>query len=75
MPDDKSFIMLDAIKAAKHCSISRSHLYSLMAQGRFPKPRRLGRCVRWAEQQLTDWLLGNLECVDGVLRAVRPTTH
>jgi prophage regulatory protein len=37
--------------------LSRSTLYSMMAEGTFPKPVRLGkRSVGWPEQAVTEWL-------------------
>jgi len=37
--------------------LSRSTLYAMMAEGRFPKPVRLGRrAVGWREADLRRWL-------------------
>jgi prophage regulatory protein len=37
--------------------LSRSTIYSMMAEGRFPKPVRLGkRAVGWMESAISDWL-------------------
>ena len=38
--------------------IKRAHIYSLIAQGRFPKPIRLGvRAVGWNSLEIERWLL------------------
>ena len=37
--------------------LSRSAVYELMAQSRFPKPIRIGRrAVRWVEQEMLDFI-------------------
>ncbi len=37
--------------------LSRSTIYAMMAEGRFPKPVRLGkRAVGWTESALAEWL-------------------
>ena len=37
--------------------LSRSTIYAMMAEGRFPKPVRLGRrAVGWPESTITNWL-------------------
>ena len=46
---------LKAVVAAT--GISRSTLYVLMAEGTFPRPRRVGkRAVRWNASEITNWL-------------------
>ncbi|MFN3262980.1 MAG: AlpA family transcriptional regulator [Pikeienuella sp.] len=38
--------------------LSRSTIYALMAEDRFPKPLRLGRrAVGWTEADIAAWLL------------------
>ena len=38
-------------------ALSRSAVYALMAQSRFPKPIRIGsRAVRWVEQEVLDFI-------------------
>ena len=38
-------------------ALSRSAVYALMAESRFPKPIRIGtRAVRWVEQEVLDFL-------------------
>ena len=37
--------------------LSRSSIYRLMREGRFPEPVRIGvRAVRWSEDEITSWL-------------------
>lgn len=37
--------------------LSRSTIYSMMAEGMFPKPIKLGkRAVGWMESDISDWL-------------------
>ena len=38
-------------------ALSRSSVYALMAESRFPKPLRVGsRAVRWVEQEILDFI-------------------
>ena len=38
-------------------ALSRSAVYALMAQSRFPKPIRIGtRAVRWVEREVLDFI-------------------
>ncbi len=38
-------------------ALSRSAVYALMAESRFPKPIRVGnRAVRWVEQEVRDFI-------------------
>jgi prophage regulatory protein len=42
---------------AKLIPISRSHAHALAAQGKFPKPIKLGaRASGWLESEINDWL-------------------
>lgn len=37
--------------------LSRSTIYSAMAQGQFPRPIRIGRkAVGWRQSEITEWL-------------------
>ncbi len=39
--------------------LSRSTLYTMMAEGNFPRPVKLGaRAVGWAESEIAAWLDG-----------------
>ena len=41
--------------------LSRSTLYAMMAEGRFPKPIKLGeRAVGWSESEIAAWIEGRL---------------
>ncbi len=38
-------------------ALSRSSVYALMAESRFPKPLRVGsRAVRWVESEILDFI-------------------
>ena len=38
-------------------ALSRSAIYAMMAESRFPKPLRIGsRAVRWVEQEVLDFI-------------------
>jgi len=46
---------LPVVKA--RTGLSRSTLYAMMAEGRFPKPIKLGdRAVGWAESEVLAWI-------------------
>ena len=48
----------------KCCGLSRSTIYQLMTEGRFPRPVRLGkRAVGWRESDIAKWL-GELSTSD-----------
>jgi prophage regulatory protein len=48
----------------KRCGLSRSTIYQLMTEGRFPRPVRLGkRAVGWRESDIAEWL-GRLSTSD-----------
>lgn len=41
---------------------SRSTIYQLIAQGKFPKPINLGaRAVAWLENDIDDWIAGRID--------------
>ena len=42
--------------------LSRSTIYSMMAKGAFPRPRRIGvRAVAWDEADIENWLATRAE--------------
>ena len=44
-------------EVAKIVPISRSHAHALAAQGKFPKPIKLGsRASGWLQSEINDWL-------------------
>ena len=46
-------------KVLQATALSRSTVYAMMADGRFPKPIKLGeRAVGWPEAEITAWLEG-----------------
>jgi len=56
MSDQSSFLRLDAVLA--RCGISRSTLYRLIAEGRFPAPRRINgtRISVWLSSDVDQWI-------------------
>jgi prophage regulatory protein len=56
MSDPPSFLRLDAVLA--RCGISRSTLYRLVAEGRFPSPRKIGgtRISVWLSTDIDQWI-------------------
>ena len=42
--------------------LSRSTIYAMMAEDRFPKPKRLGkRAVGWTDTAISEWLESRIE--------------
>lgn len=40
----------------------RAHIYNLMAEGKFPKPKRIGaRAVGWDSEEIEAWITEQLE--------------
>ncbi|MCY4509607.1 MAG: AlpA family phage regulatory protein [Acidobacteria bacterium] len=51
-------------------ALSRSAVYALMAESRFPKPIRIGsRAVRWVEREVLDFIASRPWAGSGRLRA------
>jgi prophage regulatory protein len=49
--------LLNLVEVAAHLRLSRTTIYRLLAQNRFPEPRRLSRArVVWAESDIEAWL-------------------
>ena len=49
-------LAVSADEFAELLGISKRHLWSLNAQGKLPRPIRLGRSVRWRLDEIRDWL-------------------
>ena len=55
------FKLIRISEVSKLTTISKSHLYTLIRQGKFIKPRKLGRNTSvWVESQVLDWLSNQL---------------
>ena len=55
----QSYTVYRLPKVVQTTALSRSTLYAMMADGRFPKPVKLGeRAVGWPEAEITAWLEG-----------------
>lgn len=49
---------------------SRSTIYQLVAEGKFPKPIRLGeRAVAWLESEVDAWIASRIESARGEVTA------
>jgi len=49
--------LLKRREVEKITALSRSTIYNLIAQGRFPRPRRCGsRAVRWSRADVAAWI-------------------
>ena len=50
-------MLLTRQEVEQACKITKSTLYRLMREGRFPLPRRIGvRAVRWEAAEIQDWI-------------------
>ncbi|GAA0655792.1 AlpA family transcriptional regulator [Rheinheimera tangshanensis] len=51
------------LKAVMDCTgLARSTVYKFIAEGRFPKPVKLGvRMVAWVESEIQQWILDKIE--------------
>ena len=50
-------IMLRREEVEKMCGLTRSTIYRLMREDKFPLPKRLGpRAVRWSSSEIDAWL-------------------
>ena len=50
--------LLNCEEAAAIIGISKRHWYRLVSEGTAPAPVRLGRCVRWRQTDLDEWIKG-----------------
>jgi prophage regulatory protein len=48
--------LLNCEEAAAIIGISKRHWYRLVSEGAAPAPVRLGRCVRWRQADLDEWI-------------------
>lgn len=47
--------LVSSIEAARICGVSRATWYRLLALGKVPTPRKIGRRSLWLERELRDW--------------------
>ena len=52
----KSEGLVDMRKVAEIMSVSQRTVWALASREAMPKPIRLGRCVRWPEEEIHAWL-------------------
>jgi predicted DNA-binding transcriptional regulator AlpA len=61
-PHDDAALLADVQTVARLCSFSPRHAFRMAAQGRMPKPAKIGSLVRWRLRTgdpstgLLDWL-------------------
>jgi excisionase family DNA binding protein len=48
--------LLNTRELAEKLSVSERHVYRLKAAGKLPRPKRIGRCVRWDPKDFENWL-------------------
>lgn len=49
-------ILINMKYLVHHSGLSDKHFYSLIKQGRFPRPIKLGRSSRWRKSEYEKWL-------------------
>lgn len=47
--------LVGSVEAARMCGVSRATWYRLLALGKIPAPRKIGRRTLWRERELRDW--------------------
>lgn len=52
---DLNDLLRQGPNGARLVPVSKATLYRMIAEGRFPKPRRLGRRSIWSEQDIYAW--------------------
>lgn len=50
--------LLTTKQLAQMLGVSERHVYRQSAAGKFPQPKRIGRCVRWDPDDFRDWFDG-----------------
>ena len=48
--------LIDVSELAKRLSVSKRTIWRLDARGAIPSPLRLGKTVRWRDQDIEDWI-------------------
>lgn len=48
----------------KKIGLGRSSLYLMVNEGRFPKPVKYNRAVRWIDQEVEEWLENHMRARD-----------
>lgn len=63
--------LLSVREVAERCGVSARHIWKLVASGKFPRPSRLGRAVRWRAAAIDQFIAGGCELVEPVNRFAR----
>ena len=56
----EDYTMINDRQLAERLGVCRASIWRLLSAGRLPEPIRLGRNVRWRENEITDWI--NADC-------------
>lgn len=54
LPGDDEFLTGDQV--ARMLKVSRATVFRLLASGRLPRGRKLGRCRRWSRREIEAWM-------------------
>lgn len=65
---DAAPALIDVEAVAAMLSVSRRHIYSLANAGRMPRPRKIGRLVRWSRSEIHSWVADGCPEVDSPKR-------
>lgn len=49
-------ILYRVVDILKITGFSRSTLYKMIGDGRFPTPKKIGKSVYWKKEQIDNWL-------------------
>ena len=67
MADSKKYSILRRRQVERRTGLPRSSIYLMMAEGRFPKPIKLGpRAVGWIECEVERWLVARIKDRDSI---------
>ncbi|MBX9859890.1 MAG: AlpA family phage regulatory protein [Sphingomonas sp.] len=49
--------LLKIAEVKSHVGLGKSKIYSLVSEGRFPRPYKLTpKAARWSEREISDWI-------------------
>ncbi|HTF69700.1 MAG TPA: AlpA family phage regulatory protein [Edaphobacter sp.] len=66
-----TYIRLDVVR--QQVPLSKSGIYEMIANRRFPPPHRLGaRAVGWLQSEVTEWVIARTKEPPAVAKAPRP---
>lgn len=53
--------LVDMAFITTYTGMTDKWFYKLISEGKFPKPIKLGRCSRWKQSEVKEWLLERIE--------------